>query len=493
LKVADLKQRTIAGIAWSTGAHAGTQVIQFAIGVLLARLLSPEEFGLIGMVLVFSGFAGLFAEFGFASAIVQRDRVSELNRSSIFWLNLLIGCALALIFAGAAPLIADFFRSPQLEPIARALSLMFIIGAVGIVPRALLQKRMVFDRLARIEIVSSLAAGLLAVGLALAGFGVWSLVSQYLAAALITTGMALALCGWSPRLIYSRAAVRELLGYSANLFGFKFVNYWSRTADNLLIGRLIGSAGLGIYTRAYSLMLLPITHVIRTISRVMFPALAAVQNDKPRVARIYLRSTRMIALVSFPMMFGLFAVAEPFVLTLFGERWAGVVPVLSILCGVGVLQAVTNPVGWIYQSQGRTDWMFRWGVGASLFTVLALVIGASYGSVEAVAWAYLIANVLLFYPCIAIPGRLIGMTFSDLVNELWPLGLCAGTMAFLVWGLGRSLPPGWPVGAVLSIQVAVGVALDVALVPLLCRSAFDEVVTLFREQRQRLRVRATVA
>lgn len=484
-----VKQRAISGVAWSSVAHIGHQAIQFAIGILLARLLLPADFGLLGMVIVFTGFAGLFAEFGFSSAIVQRVDISDVHTSSIFWVNLVVGVVLALLFVLIAPYLAAFFAEPRVTAVARILSLTFVVAALGIVPRALLQRRMAFRSLAGMEIVAALISGGAALTLAVLGFGVWSLVAQSLVAAAIMSTLAFRVAAFTPERIYSSAAVRELLGYSANLFAFNFVNYWSRNADNLLVARLIGSAALGIYSRAYSLMLMPITQVIRVIARVMFPTLAAVQQDQDRVRRIFLRVLRMIMLITAPMMVGLLVVADSFVLALLGDRWADVIPVLRILCVVGVLQTISNPVGWIYQSQGRTDLLFRWGLGSSVVIVAAIAIGASQKTVEAVAWAYLIANVILIYPCIWIPGRLVSMKVGDVFRAVAAPVACALVMGILVWVISGLLW-GLPSGVRLALQVGAGVLVYSLLVPFLCSSAFKDLTSMVREQRERRLARA---
>jgi O-antigen/teichoic acid export membrane protein len=480
-----LKRQTLSGVAWSSTGRVGQQVIQFALTILLARLLLPEDFGLIGMVLVFTGFASLFAEFGFSSALIQRPEITEAHSSSVFWLNLLVGLLLSGGFYFLAPLLSDFYAVPDLQPVARALAITFSIASVGIVPTALLQRRMDFKRLARLELLAAALAGGIAVFMALRGFGVWALVAQTLIGSLVTVVLAFILSGWRPSLSFSHRAVADLLHFSSHLFGFKFINYWARNADNLLVGKLIGSVGLGIYSRAYSLMLLPVTQVIRVISRVMFPALSLIQDDTKRVKRVYLRAMGMIALITFPMMTGLFVVAEPFVLAVLGVQWSAVVPVLQILCVVGLIQALCNPTGWIYQSQGRTDWLFWWGVGGAGTLIVAISIGAALGTVESVAWAYMIANLVLFYPCIMIPGKLIGMHVSDVVREVSGALVCSCAMAGLVWTLGLLLPESWSHGARLTLQVITGAAVYFLVLLVTRPAGYRELEGFLVEWRQR--------
>jgi O-antigen/teichoic acid export membrane protein len=231
-------------------------------------------------------------------------------------------------------------------------------------------------------------------------------------------------------------------------------------------------------------MLLPITQVIRVVSRVMFPALSSVQGDVLRVKRIYLRAVRMVAFITFPMMAGLYAVTDLFIVTVLGEQWSAVAPVFRILCAVAIVQTLCNPVGWIYQSQGRTDWLFRWGLVASGTMIAAIVVGATFGTVEAVALAYLLANLVLFYPCIAIPGKLIGMEFREVLGSVAGILACSLLMGLLVLGAGMITPATWPPAVLLGVQITTGIVTYVGLSPVLCRSCWEEVRTLLRERGQ---------
>jgi PST family polysaccharide transporter len=441
---------------------------------VLARLLLPTDFGLIGMLLVFSGFAALFAEFGFAGALVHQPDLTKVQVSSVFWLNLGVGLLLSALFFMLAPLIARFFGSPALAPLGRAFSPSFALGALGIVPRALLQREMSFRRMAHVELSSALIAGIIGITLALAGFGVWSLVVQSLAAALVGSVLAFHASRWIPTRSYSAGAVRSLLSYSGNLFGFNFINYWARNADNLLVGRFMGSASLGIYNRAYTIMLLPVRQIVGVLSRVMFPALSSIQGEKARVKEAYLRATGVIALVTFPMMAGLLVVARPFVLTLLGAKWAGVIPVLQILCVVSLFQTLMNPTGWLFQSQGRTDWMFRWGLVSSTVFVAAIAVGVALGTVESVAWSYLLATVILWYPCIAFAGRLIDLSVMDVIRRVAHAAGCTVAMVGSVMGLGYAMPAQSPPWALLAVQVSAGIAVYCLFVAILRPAGYQE-------------------
>jgi PST family polysaccharide transporter len=476
-----LKGQVISGVAWSTLARVFQQAAQIVFSVLLARLLFPEDFGLIAMILVFSGFADSLAEFGFRSALVERQHLEDRHLHSTFWLTVFIGASLAALFMLSSPLIAAFYGEPFLKPICQLLALNYVLASFGIVPRALLQRRMAFGRLAKVDIAISFLSGALAVSLALSGWGVWSLVLQGLAAASVRSVLLFVVSGWRPRFTFDGGAVADLFRYSINLTGFGVINYWARNADNLLVGKFLGAAALGIYDRAYALMLLPISQIISVVSDVMFAALSSIKNDKARVKSLYLRTIGVISLLSFPMMAGMYVVAQPFILSLYGAKWVAVVPILQILCVVGFLQSLNSPTGWIYTSQGKTDWMFWWGVFGSGSLVIGIIIGALFGTIRSIAIGYTAASVLIFYPCIKIAGKLIDMSFKDVIETVAAQFVSSLVMALCVWIIGQALPSHWSSWVLLVAQVLSGVLVYGSLIFFFNLSAYRDIHQLVRE------------
>ncbi len=452
----EFRTRTLTALRWSAVARVLQQVLQYLTLLMLARRLGPEPYGLVGMVLVFSGFAALVAEFGFGSAIVQGKTLTDEQISSIFWINVLSGLALCLAFLGLSPFIASFYRTPALTTVARVVSITFLSGTVGIVPRALLQRAMDFRRIAIADISASILGNSVAIVLVFLHAGVFALVVGTVTSSVTTSLLLLRVARYRPLAVLQPRSVRSVLGYGGNLTGFHMVNYWSRNADNLLIGRMMGTTALGLYSRAYSLMVLPLSHIVAMVSSVMFAAMCAIQDDKPRVRQFFLRALALVALFSFPMMAGLFVVAEPFVVALIGVSWSGVVPILRIFCWVGALQSLGGPLGWIYTSQGRTDLMFRWGIGAGVALVGAIAVGALFGSVTSIAWAYCAMTTALMWPGVRIAGQLIDVGLGDVARTVVGPAICALVMALVVWGVSRVLPAGFGPWRRLLVEVAVG-------------------------------------
>ncbi|MCK5644761.1 MAG: lipopolysaccharide biosynthesis protein, partial [Gammaproteobacteria bacterium] len=222
---------------------------------------------------------------------------------------------------------------------------------------------------------------------------------------------------WRPKLHFNWNDIKTIIGYSANLSGFSLLNYFSRNADYLLIGKFLGATSLGYYTLAYRLMLFPLSKISSVLSKVMFPALSQIQHDNSKFKKFYFKSTKYTAFVTFPLMLGLFAVADEFVLVVFGVKWVPVIFLIKVLSIVGLMQSIETTVGSIYLAKGRTDWLFRWGIFSSIITVSAIIIGLQWG-INGVAVCYMIAALLIAYPNFAIPFRLIDLSFTDFVLNL---------------------------------------------------------------------------
>jgi PST family polysaccharide transporter len=274
--------------------------------------------------------------------------------------------------------------------------------------------------------------------------------------------MALLQCGfiwWHSscrvRLQYERSALRDLFQFSGGYFGFSFVNYWSRNADNFVIGKFLGPESLGFYSRAYQLMLLPVSFITSTASQVMFPALSTVQNDLPRLRRIYLDTIEGVALITFPLMLGLLVTAGPFIDAVFSEKWRPAIPVLQVLCLVGLEQSIISSTGLLFMVSGRTDIFFRFGVFASLAAIASFAIGLHWG-ILGVAIAYAVCDLgLLAYPAVRLAGGLVGLRPTEMARKLAPVFGAAALMAACVWLAGRALKFSAP--AQLAAQIAIGV------------------------------------
>jgi len=486
----NLRGRVLNGTKWTVVAQVGQQAARFVLSIVLARLLLPNDFGTVGMVAVFAGFANWIGDMGLSAALIQRSQIDDRHAQTVFWLNM----ATALVFSAtmfvSAPLLAGFYDQPQLAALTRALSFSFLVSAPGMVPAALLQRRMGFRYLARTSILGTVVSGITGICLAYFGAGVWSLVAQTYAHHFVTTALNTLWAGWRPRWGFHLHALKDLWRFSVNLLGYSSLNYWAKHADHMIIGRFMGSAALGFYGRVHALMLMPMYQIVNVINRVMFPALSSIQDDPARVKRIYLQALSVIALITSPLMFGLTATAEPFVLAVYGKNWAPMIPLVQILPLVGLLQAFTGTCGILYMSQGRTDWMFRWGLITSGAMITSILAGIAIGTLEAVAWCYAAANVLLFYPSVAIPGSLIGLKFSEVVRTVTSPMIGSVLMLVGVTLVYNITPATWPYAVELLMLVLVGAVGYTTLVLITRPLGLQQLLQIARERFPQLNGRA---
>jgi O-antigen/teichoic acid export membrane protein len=470
----NLRERTIHGIAWSLAGRIGTQVLQYGVSVLMAHRLSPADFGRVGMVLVFTGFASIFVDFGIGSALLERRELTDEQLDAAFSSTLTVGLAMTSLFFLVAPWVSAFYGQPELIQLTRVSAIGFTLSSIGIVPRVILQRRMEVKRLAAVDFAGTALACFAAGAMTILGSGIWAIVGMALIGSGMNSAIAFVRCGWRPKRLFRFAPARPLIRMSSHLLFFNVINYWARTLDNLLVGKRLGEAQLGYYSRAYSLMLLPLSQITGVIASGALPAMARAADDKPRVLRGYIDAMKMISFVTWPTMTGLMLVAEPFVRTVYGDKWIPVVPVLRLLAMVGILQSLSNPAGWIYISQGRTDRLARWGLVACSAIIAALAIGAWLGSTFTVACSYLIVNAILTPIGIAYAGELIGLTLPMIIRGIAPSVAGTAGMALAVEAVSRALPASLRPAERLAVTVAVGILVYGALSHLLRNPALAE-------------------
>lgn len=480
-----LKQAAVSGVKWSSISFAARRGLAFATNIVLARLLSPNDFGLVAMASLALGFIDLFKDLGTGAAVIQHKDPSEALLSSVFWVNAGFGLVVAAALYCLSPAIGAFYHEPAVAPLMQVLSLSFFVSALSIVQSSLLARDMAFERLAKIELATAVFSSLAAIGAAWAGFGVMSLVYQPLLNSMFLLVLLWVANTWRPRWIFRWSELREVAGYSLNLTFYNVLNYFARNADNLLIGRYLGAQELGYYDLAYRLMLYPLQGISAVVSKVMFPLYSKMQDDNSLFRRTYLSAISAISLLSFPLMLGLAAVSGPFVMVFFGKQWQAVIPLLMIFAPIGAIQSINTTVGSIYQAKGRTDWMLRVGGVFSLLVMLAFVIGLQWGMMG-VAAAYAIVYLVFFLPSMHIAFRLIDLPLRDLAQATGRTLLCSILMCFAVVAVNEALalwlPPIQRQWLVLGALVLFGAGLYLALTLLINRQRFQAVLAVLRNR-----------
>ncbi len=469
----DLQARTLSGIKWTLAGQLSRQVVTFGLGILLARLLIPDDFGLVAMVMVFQGFAALFLEFGFGAAIVQRSDIQERHVSSVFWLNVAIGAALAAVFAAAAPTVAWFFDEPRLVAVTRVMAIGFLINPLGIVPRTLAQKQLRFRKIATIDFIATFVSIVVAVVLAWQGYGVWSLVVQAMLNGALQVAAYWYLSHWRPHFMFDVQALRELSHFSTHFMGTRVLTYWGHNLDYLIIGKALGATPLGFYQKAYSLVSLPMANVSRVMNQVLFPAYAQRQDDDQTLQNAHRQAVRVNALIVFPIAATLFLTAEPLVIALYTTKWDDMVPVLRVLSLIVPLVTIRHLYGNIFLAKGRSDIQFRLQLVMKAITIAAIFIGVQWGLVG-VAIGITAAVAVNALPQLILSGRLIGMRLAYLGKDILPPLVATLTMGVILYAVRSQVPLTWLPWQRLPFLLATAMASYAAIVIGLRLRAFSE-------------------
>ena len=432
----------------------GREISRIIIGVILARLLSPEEYGLLGMVVVLTGFAKIFIDFTFGPALIQRSKITDKDLSTVFWINIFTGAALTLLFYTCAGLIAEFYNDPQLVKLTQFLSILFILGSFNVVQRVLFTKELNFKVLAKANIAATLLSGIIAIILAYTGFGVWSLAIQMLSVIVIEGIILWISSTWRPRWEFSRESLRSMSSFSLALLGEKVLNYMAFNLDNVLIGKYIGKADLGVYNRAFSFVVFPVSNISGVIGKVMFPSLSMIQDDKERVGRIYLNIIQSISYISIPLLFSIFVVADNFVLVLFGEQWRSMIPFVRIFSLIGVFASVSSMSAQVLISQGKPQTLLRLSLIHKPIIIAGTFVGLAWGA-WGIALAKLIISAIFFFISLEITGRSIGLSLK---RQVWQLAPTTGISLLLagILYIADTLMADIPGIIALSVEVVLG-------------------------------------
>ncbi|MGG6295108.1 lipopolysaccharide biosynthesis protein [Leptolyngbya sp. AN02str] len=390
-----IKQKAIQGVVWSAvqnwGSQAGTLIIFF----ILARLLTPEAFGLVALANVFLAFMQLFLEQGFGQAIIQRKDLEPEHLNTAFWINLSIGCGLSLIGMGVAGTVARSFDQPELVPILRCFSVLFVITALGQVQQSLLERKFEYKAIAARWLVATFAGGVVGIGMALLGFGVWSLVAQQIVYAALGT-LTLWLCSeWRPGLKISVRHFRDLFGVGMHIMGFNYLSFLNTKANDFLVGYFFTPAVLGYYSVAYRVLNVMTQMLVRTSRDVALPTFSRLQEDPERFRRAFYTATQLTSAIAFPTFLGMAVLAPELVVVLFGEQWLPAVPLMQVLALMGMLRSITFFKGSVFIAMGKPSWWFWLSALNATLNLLGFAIAFRWG-IFAVTLASVIRAYVVF-------------------------------------------------------------------------------------------------
>jgi PST family polysaccharide transporter len=416
-------------------------IVQFATGVVLARLLPPEDFGLAALALVVVGFVQMLAEMGLSSAVVHQRPLTERHVRVAFTLSVTLATVLTVALFGLAPYAATVFRHPLLPAVLRAESPLFILMMVGMTARALLRRALDFRRLFLIE-AGSFVGGyvLVAVTLALLGFGVWSLVLGVLAQWSLAAALSLALAPHRVRPLLAVQEGRQLLGYGLAATLNAVVSHAARSADSIVIGRWLGASALGLYTRALHVITIPLSFLGNALAGVLFPAMSEIRGDARRFRTAYFLGIQVTTMLAAPLCAGLVVAAPHLIVSLYGEEWRGAILPLQVIATAGLFRAVYHVAGAVTFASGKVMAEARRQMGFTVLVVVGGVIGASWG-IGGVAVGVAVGMFFMYLTMAQLSLRIVGGAWRDFLTAHLPgvaLGLEVGTIAFAVrWTLER--------------------------------------------------------
>jgi PST family polysaccharide transporter len=424
-----LTAQTIRGVLWSGAGQFAIQALGLLVSVVLARLLSPREYGLATATSLLTGFLASLGGTGLIAVLVQRVHVTDEDLDTTFWAGLGLGGCMALLLVAAAGQAAVFFREPLIAPLLMVQAVGLVLAPLGTVHTALLLRKMDFRSLAMVDLSTVAGSGVLAIGMALSGWGVWSLVVPGLVGTCLGTVVLWQHMPWRARGGMAQGAVRALARFSLSVCAFNVLNYVRGNVDYLVLGRVLGTGPLGLYYLAYNLATLPQTRLVPVITRVLFPALSALQDDLPRLGMGYARAVRYVSLITFPLLTGLAILAPEFILAVIGARWVEAAPLVRILSIAGLLYSVGTTTGSVLFSRGRADLACWIGIAGGVAMTGCVLVGARYGALGVAAGVAAYATIS-FLPIQLLANRLINLRLGEFLYALVP-----ATFGCLVMGV----------------------------------------------------------
>jgi len=474
-----LKEKTVNGLIWSFIDNSASLGISFIVGIVMARLLTPREYGLIGMITIFIAVSQSFIDSGFGQALIRKKNPSQADYSTVFYFNLVAGLLFFLLLFFSAGAISSFYKEPLLQPLIRVLSLSLIINAFTIIQRNILTKRIDFKLQTKISIISATVSGIIGISMALSGYGVWSLVAKTLAGAAITSLFLWLWNRWRPSLIFNMKSFRELFSFGSKLLISGLIDTIYNNIYYLIIGKYFSAKELGYYTRADQFKTLPSQNMTAVVQRVSYPVLSSIQDDIPRLKEAYKKLIRSTMLLSFVLMMGMAAIARPMIITLIGVKWAPSVIYLQMLCFVGMFYPLQSLNLNMLQVQGRSDLFLVLEIIKKVLAVPVIIIGIVWG-IKMMILGMMVNTLIAYYLNSYWSGRFIGYSFTDQVKDIAPSFLLGAFISIILFTQGMliHLPP-FPL---LIIQLATGTLVTVGLCEGLRFNDYLYIKTIVREK-----------
>lgn len=484
----NLKQKSLQGLSWSFVDNSINQLITFLVGLVLARLINPSEFGIVGLITIFIAISTSFADSGFGSALIRKTDCTPTDYSTVFYFNLMVsGFAYLILYLGA-PAIASFFDEPRLTPITRISSLTIVAGAVGTIQRVLLTKDINFKTQAKITTISSVLAGVIAIALAYKGMGVWSLVWRNVIGSVLNSLLLWLQGKWRPLLVFSKKSFNELFGFGSKLLISGLIDTLYRNIYYPIIGKCFSSATLGFYSRAETFSHLFSNTLTANIQRVSYPILASIQDDMKQLKAGYRKIIKSTMLVTFTLMLGLAAVAKPLIIVLIGEKWLPCVPYLQLMCFSSMLYPLHAINLNAINVRGRSDLFLKLEIIKKSISVPLIFVGIYFG-VEALLIGRIITSVISYFLNSYYSATLINYPTKEQLADILPLLLIASCVSLLVWGITFCPLKNW---FILFLQISAGMVLTIGAYELIRHPNYKELKQIILDTLKKISIKSGI-
>ena len=474
--MSNLKEKAIHGVSWSAIDSVTNSGITFLVGIILARILSPVEFGILGMIIVFIEVSNSIVDSGFSSALIRKVETKRIDYNTVFYFNLCLGVILYVILFFCAPAISRFFNEPILISVTRVMGVILVINSLGIVQRTLLVREVDFKTQAKISLTASVLSGLIGVITALNGFGVWSLVTQQISRQFFNTVLLWVLNNWRPAWEFSKQSFQELFGFGSKLLISSLIDTIYRNIYYLIIGKFYTAVQLGYYTRAEEFNKVFSNNLTTVIQRVSYPIFCSIQDDAERLRQTYKRVIKSTMIVAFSCMLGLAAVAKSLVLILIGVKWLPAVGFLQIICLAGMFYPLHAINLNMLMVKGRSDLFLKLEIIKKFLAVLPIVLGIFYG-IEVMLWGSVIVSFASYFVNSFYSEMLVNYSTWSQIKDISPGLLVSFIVAFTMWSITLLNYSEW---ITFTLQCALGIILFIGIHETIKLTEYNEIKGVFK-------------
>lgn len=469
-----LKQKTIKGMGWSAIENVTRMGITFVVSIILARLLTPDEYGLIGILIIFIAIFNAIVDSGFTNALIRKQDATDADYSTVFYTNLVLSVFLAATLFCCAKPIAVFFERPELVSLTQVMSSVVVINALAIVQRARITKAIDFKTQTKITFISSIGSGGIGIAMAYMDYGVWALVGQQISNQLLSTIFFWIYNKWMPKLIFSWTSFKGMWAFGSKLLASVLIDTVWKEAYQVVIGRCYSPATLGLYTRAKQFTDLCSSNLTSVVQRVSYPVLSSIQDDRIRLKSAYQRVIKTTMLPTFVLMLGMAACAEPMIQVLIGEQWIECVPMLQIICTYGMLYPLHALNLNMLQVQGRSDLFLKLEIIKKIIAIGPLLLGI-FVDIYLMLVGSLVTSLIAYYLNAYYSGPFLNYSIKEQIKDILPSFGVAVTMALPVYAM-NFIPMNHFI--LLPIQILIGSVITIGICEMVRLPEYLELKTI---------------